>query len=419
MRILLSAFACTPGAGSEGGAGWRYAELLAETHEVWVITDTSRRVLIERWEAARNNKRLRFIYYRPRIVAGLNLNSRTAQVIYQCWQMGAWRVARDLDRVVDFDFVWHLTYGVFRQPSWMWKIGKPFVFGPVGGAESAPFALFKGLPVRELFKECLREAVNRGVWLFPAVRELYRRADIIFVRTSETYEIIPGFAKSKVVIAQEIGALTRPDAIAGKRNGRREVKILFAGRLLGLKGIHLGLRAFSAYLSAGGLGTFTIIGAGPMERSLKELAIRLRIDDRVEFVGAKMQAELFSLYPNFDVLLFPSLHDSGGNVVLEALSFGLPVICLDLGGPKCFVDETCGIVIATRGLGVDGVVEALASSLLSLSQDDDRRFALSEGALKRAGELSWDRQINRIFDVIESRFNLAGKKGQGEVNLIG
>src|SRR5262249_17128782 len=45
-------------------------------------------------------------------------------------------------------------------------------------------------------------------------------------------------------------------------------------------------------------------------------------------------AELFELYDTHSLLLFPSLHDSGGFVVLEALSHGLPVVCLDLGGPR-------------------------------------------------------------------------------------
>jgi glycosyltransferase involved in cell wall biosynthesis len=48
-----------------------------------------------------------------------------------------------------------------------------------------------------------------------------------------------------------------------------------------------------------------------------------------------------------DFLLFPSLHDSGGFVVLEALCHGMPVLCLDLGGPKEIVSLDSGLIIKT------------------------------------------------------------------------
>ncbi len=61
------------------------------------------------------------------------------------------------------------------------------------------------------------------------------------------------------------------------------------------------------------------------------------------------QDELFRLYQTHDLLLFPSLHDSGGFVALEALAHGMPIVCLDLGGPGDLETSDCGIVVEIAG----------------------------------------------------------------------
>ncbi len=190
MRILLSAFACTPGLGSEGGCGWKYAARLSENHEVWVITDATRRAQIEA-HPLHDRPNLNFVYYRPAALKGAPLNSRTALLVYEAWQMGAWRVARALDQEHDFDFIWHLTYGSFRHPSHYWRVGKPFVFGPLGGGETSPKAIRRGLRLRDQAKEWVRDATNALVLARPGLRASYRKAALIMVRTEDTRAALP------------------------------------------------------------------------------------------------------------------------------------------------------------------------------------------------------------------------------------
>ncbi len=92
-----------------------------------------------------------------------------------------------------------------------------------------------------------------------------------------------------------------------------------------------------------------IVGCGPLARPHGAAREEIGLDGRVAFAESMPQDALFRYMSEHDALLFPSLHDSGGNVVLESLAVGLPVICLDLGGPPCFVDESCGIVVSTVG----------------------------------------------------------------------
>src|SRR6266403_3844313 len=98
------------------------------------------------------------------------------------------------------------------------------------------------------------------------------------------------------------------------------------------------------------------------------------------------------MYSEFDCLLFPSLHDSSGNVVIEALSFGLPVVCLNLGGPPTFVNSNCGIVVDVANRSESQVVDGLAQALTSLAMSPEPTAKLARGALARADELTWEKQ---------------------------
>ena len=105
---------------------------------------------------------------------------------------------------------------------------------------------------------------------------------------------------------------------------------LFAGRLLPWKGIPLALRAMAELPE----WRLVIIGSGPDERRLRRFARRLGLEGRVEFRGWRSRQEVLrAMREEADVFLFPSLHDEAPFVVAEALASGLPVVCLDHGGP--------------------------------------------------------------------------------------
>ncbi len=399
MRILLSAFACAPGVGSEAGTGWKYALALSDQHEVWVITDASRRELIEA-DPAHAKPGLHFVYYRPRLLQNTTLDSRSALFVYECWQSGAWRVARKLDHEHDLDLTWHLTYGSFRHPSHYWRLGKPFVFGPLGGGETSARRLRRGLSLRAQGKEWFRDVVNKLVLLRPRLRSTYRNASLVIARTPDTRAALPKAARAACVLQQNIGAYALPQATARIREPGAPLRALFAGRLLWLKGVDLGIKAIAACREQGGSCTLNIIGDGPEKLSLQTLVADLGLSDHVTLLPHLPQQQLFSAYQDYDVFLFPSMHDSGGNVVLEALSHGLPVVCLDLGGPPCFVDHTCGVVVPARDAGASEVVHALAAALLRLEREPATLAAMSRQALTRAESLTWEKQIQRCLDLI-------------------
>ena len=97
---------------------------------------------------------------------------------------------------------------------------------------------------------------------------------------------------------------------------------------------------------------------------------------------------------------------SGGTVVLEALSRGVPVICLDLGGPAEFVTPDCGTIVSTQAQSAEQVIAGLAKALHDHAHTPAaQRSASRLSAMQRARELSWHHQVHRVYQDITLRLS--------------
>ncbi len=406
LRILLSAYACEPGKGSEPGVGWNWALALARRgHEVWVLTRRNNQKTIEP-ECQRLDsvirERLHFIYYDlPKWASWWKKGGRGVHLYYLLWQWGAYQVAKQVHAEKKFDRVHHVTFVSVRQPSFMGGLGIPFVFGPVAGGERAPWRLRAGYGWRGWLKDAVRDAANVLVKFDPLMWRTFAQAERIFVTSQQTQDLVPKcyWPKTRIKLAialdaSEGGELPRVRAV-------RPPCIAYVGHFLYLKGMHLGLASFASFLRRHPGARLTMIGKGPDEARWRQLAEQLGVVNRIDWVPWISQAELADVYRNHDVLLFPSLHDSGGMVVLEAMQQGLPVVCLKLGGPGVMVDETCGVALEPSGHSERSLIVALADGLAGLFTDRQALSRKSAGARKRALEYGPDALAAHIYAPIE------------------
>lgn len=147
----------------------------------------------------------------------------------------------------------------------------------------------------------------------------------------------------------------------------------------------------------------TMLGQVPDEEWWRAMARDLRIDDAVVWRSWLPHEQMTGLYRAHDALLFPSLHDSSGNVLLEALAQGLPVLCLDLGGPGTIVNDACGRVVSTAGGNENKCVDALADAIEQLARSPTLCHELSEGARRQARRYQWRKQVNRLYEDVARR----------------
>jgi len=401
LKILMSAYACEPGKGSEPGVGWRWAlETAALGHEVWVVTRANNRTNIERQLRGAGPKNLHFVYYDlPAWARWWKQGRHGVHLYYLMWQWGAYLKARKLHQTEHFDAAHHITFGVTRHPSFMWRLGIPFIVGPVGGGEQAPQVLRKFISLSGKLKETARDALNFLSRFDPWVRQTYLHASLILLKTPQSLAWLPSHFHHKARCLLEIGV----DKVAAdaKRivpfKNHQALHVLYVGRFLHWKGMDIGLRAIAELTARGVPVRLTMIGQGPEKERWQMLTAQLKLAYCVTWVPWMPQKDLLQAYQTFDLLLFPSLHDSSGNVVLEAMAGGLPVVCLDLGGPAEIVNRQCGRVIDVEHRNADQVVHALADALAELATDPTQVRLLREGALARAHDFSWRRVVGSIW----------------------
>ncbi|HEB57143.1 MAG TPA: glycosyltransferase family 1 protein, partial [Gammaproteobacteria bacterium] len=407
MRILLSAYACEPGSGSDKEVGWQWANNLSLLgHEVWVLTRSIHKQAIEEElkKLGSNAGNLHFIYIDADwFIKATKWMKGRIYLYYYLWQFNAKNIAAKLNKKIKFDLVHHVTWVSFRQPSFMGRLGIPFVFGPVAGGETAPWSLRAGYGIRQWVSDIVRDLVNYMARFDPLVRSTYKNASHIYVTSEHTLKCIPKKYRSKAQVKLAIGI----DDIDGGENNRigglydaesgRSFRILYVGRFVGWKGLHLGLKAFEVFLRHAPEATLTMVGRGPDERLFRKLASSLRLDGRIEWIPWVKRDELPRIYRSHDVFLYPSLHDSGALTVLEAMSNGLPVVCLNLGGPGAIVDNGSGICIDVEGKPKSAVVEELADAMRRLHDDLDFLARVSAGAINRSKYFTWNGLVRSIY----------------------
>jgi glycosyltransferase involved in cell wall biosynthesis len=399
MKLLISAYACAPNRGSEHGSAWNWTSETARLGEdvTVLVSPAHRNAILAATERDPALQRIRWLFpevaFWPLQQGKEPVWERTYNLL---WQREALRVARALHREQPFDLVHHLTWGGVRAPTFLGTLSAPLIIGPVGGGETSPAGLRDRMPLRGRVLESVRDLSNATIELNPIVRQGLRKAGVIFARTADTKNLLSPPLRAKTYVQMELGVM--PTQIGAPRPVRQAPrKLLYAGRLLYWKGVHIAVEAMAQLVANMPDAQLTIVGNGPEEARLKTEIAQRGLGANITFVSWMPQEQFLRLYDTHDLFVFPSLHDSTGWVVLESFCKGLPVACLNLGGPKDIVTPQCGIIVDTQGLDTSGVAARLAEELRVLLADPERLTALSAGAIARVGEFLLRDQVQRLY----------------------
>ena len=409
LNVLLSAYACRPGMGSEPGVGWNMVLEVAKHHNTWVITRKDNQPFIQNQLANQPISNLTFIYCD---LPGEKYWKQGLQAVhfhYYFWQIAAYLKAKALHRKVKFDIAHHITYVRYSTPSFLVLLPVPFVWGPVGGGESAPTAFWQDFDRHGKIYELLRH-VTRWIGEYdPFVALTARKSLLAYATTEETAARLRKLGANKVQIQSQVGLsveeIRRLNSF--KTQETTFIRFISVGRLLHWKGFHLGLRAF-AQSGMADTGEYWIVGEGRERKRLRKLSEELGISESVKFFGNLARSEVLEALGQCHVLVHPSLHESGGFVCMEAMAAGRPVICLDLGGPAIQVTEQTGYKITAKN--PDQVVNDLAEAMFSLGKDPHRLKTMSSASKRHVADTyTWSikgKQLSQqYFEVFDDYHN--------------
>jgi glycosyltransferase involved in cell wall biosynthesis len=401
-RALLLAYCCSPYHGSEDGAGWNRALGAARYCDTWVICEEKkfapsiRRYLSEHGPLPG----LEFVFVPERFWAPLLWRIPGAGYLsFNWWHRRALRVAERLHAQHRFDLV-HQVNGIgFREPGYLWKLDAPFIWGPVGGTQNYPWRFLLQAGVRVAVSEGVRNICNwlqlRLSW---RVRRAARKSVAVLTANStgqrdfhRAYGIRPLLMLDAGIRAVSADVPPTPDP-------DQPLRILWAGGLWPRKALQLLLHALARLPHHVGY-ELRILGDGSLRKKWQRLATVLKVEHNCRWIGWVPFEEIAKQYRSADVFIFTSLRDTSGNVMLEALAAGVPVVCLDHQGAHDIVTPECGIKIPVQN--PRQVVDDLARAIVRLAQAPAERRRLSRGALERAREYLWSQQAEHMAALYE------------------
>lgn len=412
-RILVSAYALSPVRGSEPGSGWNICSRLAAYHDVTVLArswdenlwpdDERHREEVVRFMGTIGpipGLTIHFIKSPPlsRMLQPYPLVSLRSPFFFQgyaAWQRAAYREAVRLHRERPFDAAHQLTITSFREPGYLWKLGVPFIWGPIGGGKNIPLSYFADFGSHDGVYYALKNIANNiHRWTKWRSRLAVRRAERVLVSSADLYATVARWGRAPHMLL-EVGT---PNWAGQRRcyDSVRTLRLCSIGLHIGRKGLPIALRAL-AELKVRGLGErvhLTILGAGPETRTWQALCQHLQVQEMTTWVGQVPFQRVREELEKQDAFVTASLQEGTPNVLMEALAAGLPVICHDVGGMSFAIDESCGfkIPLRDRQTSILGFANAICRLVTSQGLVD----RLSEGALRRAKALSWDELVREI-----------------------
>jgi glycosyltransferase involved in cell wall biosynthesis len=407
LRVLISAFACEPYQGSEPEVGWQWASQMARFHEVTVLTQSKNRANIERaLEELRPHQPLpNFLYFdRAKWLQKLRRRPWGLRIYCMLWHKSARQYIRQLHRAKPFDLMHHVTIAGYRAPTAVWARTACTVWGPVGGIENFPLRLLPLQHLPTLLHETTRNLHNQ-LQLLP-FNSLSRRADAMTVTLASTNEMQTAFEKLgyAVRVMPTIGLRTAEIPFLPRGLRQEPLRLLFVGNLIALKGVHLAVEALAA---SGTDASLSLVGSGYFQTAIQKRANQLGIGPRVVFQGRLSREKVIEIYREYDALLFPAIHDTGGYACIEAMCQELPVICLDAGGPAIAVQEGSGVKVPVGSRSE--IIAGLAAAIRRY--DQDRQLLLEHGRNARQTVLrnyDWDKkgeQLSAVYQEAVAKWN--------------
>jgi glycosyltransferase involved in cell wall biosynthesis len=406
--ILISAYAVHPHKGSEDGMGWRFILAAARTQRVIAITRENNGPAIEAFLAKNDfegRENLQFVYFDlPPHLRFWKRGGRFSSLYHWIWHASLPRFIRE--QGFEFDIAHHLNFHCDWTPSQLWRLGKPFIWGPIGHHPQLPkdYLLETG-GYKALLKDRMTWYFKKMLWNFsPALRLSVKHATTVFVMNSAVQKVLR-LKDEQVRLMPSVGSNTEPRSVTlhtEKGSAVQAVQILFMGRFEALKGIETVLRSFALFYKNlpekdQKLVTLRLVGKGSLRKSMEKLANDLGIASVVIWTEWVAFDQISAVYRQAALFFFPS-HEGAGMVVAEALAHGVPVLCYDNEGPGELTDDTCAIRIPY--LTHQEAIVRFATELGDFYKNKEKQVEMGRNAVDfLAKNLTWERKGEILEDV--------------------
>ena len=399
--ILATCYAVNPYKGSEDAMGWNFVYQIARFNKVLAVTRENNKTAIEKYmtenpDAVYDN--ITFLYFDlPYWMRFWKKGGRGAMLYYYMWQRGIVNFVRKQN--LDFDITHNVNFHNDWTPSFLWKLDKPMVWGPVGHHPLIPKQYLTSYSSKYLLKDRATWMVKKYFWNCSfSLRKTAKKAAHIWCMNAG----VPTILKLKEQSYSVLPSVATEDFAMNTKTENKNFNIISVGRFVPLKGFDLTLLSFIKFIYSLPIYKredckLTLVGSGPEKEFYKKLIKDNNVESYVEIIEWIDRKELMKIYEKSSVFLFPS-HEGAGMVVAEALSFGLPVVCLDNEGPGQYITPNCGITIPESNY--ENTVTQLSDALVKLHSDSNLLNQMSLGARKQYEEkFTWNSRGEHLKNI--------------------
>lgn len=403
MKVLVSCYACSPYHGSEPGMGWNFVHCLAPMHELHIVTESKYKADLDRYFAEHPDEVQQYHFYflpRKRYDVLRKIWPPSYYWFYRVWQRKVLSFARQLDMRENFDVVHALNMAGYREPGFLYKLGKPLVWGPVGGFCISPWCLLPSMGWYGMLYYGARNLINLlQMHLKLAPRRMARHANAIIAATQDNHDAILRLWNRESIIIPEVGLTeTATTSVLARED---KLRICWSGQHTPAKTLNLLLDALTLANEPQNI-ELHVIGEGRSTARWKKQAEKLHLNNIV-WHGWVQRDEAWRIMSRCHVFVITSVTDLTSSVLLEALSQGLPVIAPDLFGFSNVIAGHCGIKIPV--CSQQQFVADLAQAINAIEADEMLRQKMAEGALQRAKDFTWAQKAQTIDGIYSQVIN--------------
>lgn len=399
MKILLSAYSCHPNKGSEPGVGWNWLKELSKDNEVWVFIYAGQDQKETVAEAVTMLPYSDNVHIVPISVPEFFQNKLLYRIRYEIWQWKAYQLAKTLSKTIRLDVVHHVTIAAWWNCGHLWKLKTPFIFGPISGAQQAPKVAYSFLRLEDRIYEYARSllfSLAFGMWQRP--RRAIKKAKVVLAANLETETKIKEIRKNNYVIQfSEIGVNSVIEKNKAASSATPSIGLLWSGLLIPIKNFGLLLEALSG-LPANIRWSLRVAGEGKLLNYWKDNVEQYGLARHISFLGRIDYSKMKEQYQWADAFVFPSLREATGTVVMEAMSYGLPVVAFDIHGASIVLDNSCGILIPI--ITKEQMVKDFSDAIVKLYNNLELRKKMGEAGRRKVEEnYLWEKRGKKMNEI--------------------
>lgn len=400
VNYLISAYSVNPYKGSEDSIGWnwvlQYEKNYKEGDRIILLTKK-----FNEKDTRRGLKEFNIQHVELVIVDVPNAlnwfrekHSAFHHMYYILWQHWAWLWVKHSG--IHFDVIHHVTMNDYRIPSELYKAkGAKVIWGPMGGAQVTPRPL-KVYEKNQLVAS-FREFVNKSCSWNPFYKKALRSYYKIYCINNETQKQISRIVGKDVPLMPELALRDEYKNLPIRKGNNDILKIVFVGRLIGKKGIAFLVDALSL-MPTDMNWELLIFGDGDDHALIEKQIADSGIGKNVKLMGNRPLNQIAEAYQQADVFVLPSLRETSGNVLLEAMAYAVPIVAFDTSFCRVLKEVDCGVFVNTDQ-ALEGIQEDWCKAIVTLGQDKELAKQMGLNGYKYVNsKLTWDEKYRIIVN---------------------